>query len=132
MFDYRKRSSEASELLRSVLLIITSWYSLRAGIMQALLFVSVVLLTGCIDDQKRQTSLCESEASRGYANETASLMIACMDAAGYRWDWKHGVCPVGDSSETNPYCYRPKSWAGRIGFSAEVLLQQLGLLERQA
>ena len=92
----------------------------------------LVLLAGCIDGQKQQASLCESKASRGDASETASLMIACMDAAGYRWDWKHGICPVGESSETNPYCYRPKSWAGRIGFSVDVFLLQLGLMERQA
>jgi len=111
---------------------ITSWCALRAGIMRkALLLMPIVLLTGCIDDQKRQTSLCETEASRGYASETASLVIACMDKAGYKWDWKHGVCPVGDSSEANPYCYRPKSWAGRIGFSVDVFLLQLGLMERQ-
>ena len=92
----------------------------------------LVLLAGCIDGQKQQASLCESKASRGDASETASLMIACMDGAGYRWDWKHGICPVGESSETNPYCYRPKSWAGRIGFSVDVFLLQLGLMERQA
>jgi hypothetical protein len=111
---------------------ITSWCALRAGIMRkALLLMPIVLLTGCIDDQKRQTSLCETEASRGDASETASLVIACMDKAGYKWDWKHGVCPVGDNSEANPYCYRPKSWAGRIGFSVDVFLLQLGLMERQ-
>ena len=113
-------------------MLITSWCALRAGIMRkALLLMPIVLLTGCIDDQKRQTSLCETEASRGYASETASLVIACMDKAGYRWDWKHGVCAVGDNSEANPYCYRPKSWAGRIGFSVDVFLLQLGLMERQ-
>ena len=62
----------------------------------------IVLLTGCIDEQKRQTSLCETEASRGYASKTASRMIAYMDAAGYRFNWKHGYCPVADTGETNP------------------------------
>jgi hypothetical protein len=88
----------------------------------------LLLLTGCIDDQKQQEARCEIDAVHQVSGDRAAFMRKCMEAAGYRWSWKHGTCLVGISTETNPYCYRPENWAGRVGFSIKIWFLRLGLL----
>jgi len=96
---------------------------------KSLLLVPILLLlTSCIGEQKHQEAQCETEAERrGSGDDMADLMQECMEASGYKFDWKHGTCPIGKSSVTNPYCYTPKSWAGRIGYSIELWTLQVGL-----
>ena len=79
----------------------------------------LLLLSGCLDDQKQATSRCTLDARKQYPqmasagpfDQSGLYIIDCMGAAGYGFTMLLDACPVSDWAASNPYCYSPR---GRI------------------
>ena len=82
---------------------------------QRALLVAVLslLLTACMDDQKKQTAQCQLEAARIYPAEARQsdhrrhVVDLCMMAAGYEFSREDKQCGVSLYDDENPRCYRP-------------------------
>lgn len=82
----------------------------------------LLLLAGCLADQKRQFAHCTAEGFRIHPRdlyERNPFIMACMDIAGYGRNLRDPKCNMNWLGETNPYCYAPKGTLARFFFQIE-------------
>lgn len=80
--------------------------------------------SGCLDDQKQQTTKCTTEAIKIYPTDRnfmdrINYIKLCMLAAGYEFDVADERC-TGFPLEEKAYCYLPANKIARVLFQWEV------------
>lgn len=96
----------------------------------------LLLLSGCLDDQKQATSRCTLDARKQYPQMTSAglfdqpgrYIVDCMGASGYEFTLLLAkACPVSDGAAANPYCYRPRGRIAQWIFQVELRAEDHGL-----
>jgi hypothetical protein len=94
--------------------------------------VLLLPLGGCFADQEQQLASCKLEAMRLYPGEelTSYSVVStkltdyvetCMKVHGYNFSASSTWCRSYISAfQSNPYCYVPASWIGRLIYRPEI------------
>jgi hypothetical protein len=94
----------------------------------------MLLLVGCLDDQKQAEAKCELETFRMYPNQRTQYTVdaegflrLCMRAAGYDFDASSSKCGLKATgtfvSSDDPYCYVPSGRIARFIYKLEMALE---------
>jgi hypothetical protein len=79
-----------------------------------------VALEGCVPDQTKDVSACQSEANRFFQtykavdpdDPSSRYIIACMATKGYDFTISPADCDSRHALPTQPTCYIPDRWLG--------------------